>query len=104
LDNDSTIREAFYETDSDFTNRFFLGLLGDQPKFRQLVVDGHGAINALHPDRYKRFIVAGDFSHTALGSPLFYTQTADGTVLSEWTSDFLVPTPFWVDIVEDALP
>jgi hypothetical protein len=104
LDNDSTIREAFYETDSDFTNRFFLGLLGDQPKFRQLVVDGHGAINALYPDRYKRFIVAGDGSHTALGSPLFYTQTADGTVLSEWTSDFLIPTPFWVDIVEDALP
>jgi hypothetical protein len=34
---------------------------------------------------------------------LFYTQTADGTVLSEWTSDFLVPTPFWVDIVEDAI-
>jgi hypothetical protein len=25
-------------------------------------------------------------------------------VLNKWTQDFLVPTPFWVDIVEDAIP
>ena len=97
IDNDSTIREAFYETDGDFTNRFFLQLLGDQPKFRQLVVDGHGALNAAHPDRYKRFIVAGDTSHTALQSPLFYSQDANGVLLNEWTNDFLVPTPFWTE-------
>jgi hypothetical protein len=104
LDNDSTIREAFYETDSDLTNRFFLDLLGDQPKFRDLVVTGNGLLNASHPDRYKRFIVAGDTSHTALQSPLFYSQEADGLVLNEWAGDFLVPTPFWVDVVEDAIP
>ena len=104
LDNDSTIREAFYETDSDLTNRFFLGLLGDQPAFRELVVTGHGPLNAAHPNRYKRFIVAGDTSHTALQSPLFYSQDADGVLLNEWTQDFLVPNPFWVDIVEDAIP
>jgi hypothetical protein len=104
LDNDSTIREAFYETDGDLTNRFFLGLLGDQPKFRELVVNGHGALNNAHPDRYKRFIVAGDTSHTALQTPLFYTQDADGVVLNKWTEDFLRGTPFWEDIVEDALP
>jgi hypothetical protein len=104
LDNDSTIREAFYETDSDLTNRFFLDLLGDQPKFRDLVVTGHGELNAGHPNRYKRFIVAGDTSHTALQSPLFYSQEADGVVLNEWAADFLVPRPFWVDIVEDAIP
>jgi len=104
LDNDSTIREAFYETDSDQTNRFFLGLLFDQPAFRELVVSEHGLLNASHPNRYKRFIVAGDISHTALQSPLFYSQDADGVLLNEWTSDFLVPTPFWTDIVEDAIP
>jgi len=104
LDNDSTIREAFYETDSDQTNRFFLGLLFDQPAFRELVVTEHGLLNASHPNRYKRFIVAGDISHTALQSPLFYSQDADGVLLNEWTSDFLVPTPFWTDIVEDAIP
>ena len=104
LENDSTIREAFYETDSDQTNRFFLGLLGDQPKFRDLVVTGHGALNAAFPDRYKAFIVSGDTSHTALQSNLFYTQDADGVLLNEWTEDFLVPTPFWENIVEPAVP
>jgi hypothetical protein len=100
LDNDSTIREAFYETDADLTNRFFLDMLADPVGFRDLVVTTHGAINAAHPDRYKRFIVTGDTSHTALQSPLFYSQDANGVLLNEWARDFLVPTPFWTDIVE----
>ena len=104
LDNDSTIREAFYETDMDLTNRFFLGLLGDPAGFRDLVVTGHGNLNASYPNRYKQFIVAGDTSHTALQSPLFYTQDANGVLLNEWTTEFLVPTPFWIDIVEAAIP
>ncbi len=104
LDNDSTIREAIYQTDGDLTNRFFLDLLADPAGFRDLVVTEHGLLNAAHPDRYKRFIVAGDPSHTALQSPLFYSQDANGVLLNEWTEDFLVPRPFWVDIVEDAVP
>jgi hypothetical protein len=104
LDNDATIREAIYETDGDFTNRFFMNLLFNQPAFRNLVVTEHGLLNAAHPNRYKRFIVAGDTSHTALQSPLFYTQDANGVLLNEWADDFLVPRPFWVDIVEDAIP
>ncbi len=104
LDNDSTIREAFYETDMDLTNRFFLDLLGDPAGFRDLIVTGHGNLNASHPNRYKQFIVAGDTSHTALQSPLFYTQDANGVLLNEWTEDFLVPRPFWIDIVEAAIP
>jgi hypothetical protein len=64
-------------------------------------VSEHGALNAAHPDRYKRFIVAGDGSHTALQTPLFYTQDANGVVLNDWTSDFLKNRPGWVDIVED---
>lgn len=104
LDNDSTIREAFYETDADLTNRFFLDLLGDPAGFRDLIVTQHGLLNAAHPDRYKRFIVAGDVSHTALQVPLFYTQDANGVFLNEWVDDFLIGRPFWVDIVEDAVP
>ena len=104
LDNDRTIREAFYETDGDLTNRFFLDLLGDPAGFRDLIVTEHGMLNAAHPNRYKRFIVAGDTSHTALQTPLFYGQDANGVFLNEWTDDFLVPRPFWVDIVEDAVP
>jgi hypothetical protein len=104
LDNDRTIREAFYETDGDLTNRFFLDLLLDPAGFRELIVTEHGLLNAAHPNRYKRFIVAGDTSHTALQSSLFYSQDANGVFLNEWTDDFLVPRPFWVDIVEDAVP
>jgi hypothetical protein len=103
LDNDSTIREAFYETDGDQTNRFFLSV-PTSAQYRALIVTEHGLLNAAHPDRYKRFIVAGDTSHTALQSPLFYSQDANGVLLNEWTDDFLVPRPFWVDIVEDAIP
>jgi Pectinacetylesterase len=107
LDNDSTIREAFYETDADATNRFFLDLLppnGTQQDYRDLILTEHGMLNAAHPLRYKRFIVSGDISHTALQTPLFYSQEVDGVVLNEWTQDFLVPTPHWVDLVEDFIP
>ncbi len=106
LDNDATIAEAFYETDGDFTNRFFLNLLPPVARsvYRDLIEFEHGLLNAAHPDRYKRFIVSGDGSHTALQNPLFYTQDADGVPLNEWTDDFLGPRPFWVDIVEDFVP
>jgi hypothetical protein len=104
LENDGTIREAFYETDGDLTNRFFLDLLGDPAGFRNLIVSEHGALNAAYPDRYKRFIVAGDTSHTALQTPLFYTQDANGVLLNDWTYDFINRPNFWDDIVEDAIP
>lgn len=107
LDNDSTIREAFYETDGDFTNRFFLDLLppnGTQQDYRDLILAEHGALNAAHPDRYKRFIVSGDGSHTALQSPLFYSQTVEDVPLNEWADDFLKGRPFWVDLVQDFIP
>lgn len=104
LDNDSTIREAFYETDGDLTNRFFLNLLFDPAGFRELIVTKHGELNTAHPDRYKRFIVTGDESHTALQSPLFYSQDANGVFLNLWVEDFLVPKPMWVDIVEYPAP
>jgi len=106
LDNDATISEAFYDTDGDFTNRFFLNLLPPVPRsvYRDLIELEHGALNAAHPDRYKRFIVSDDASHTALQTPLFYTQDVDGVLLGEWTDDFVSPRPFWVDIVEDFVP
>ena len=101
LSKDSTIREAIYETDADITNRFFLGLLGDRAAWRELIVTEHGLLNDAYPERYKRFFVANDTSHTALQSLLFYTQTANGVLLNEWTADFLDDAEGWVDIVED---
>jgi hypothetical protein len=120
LDNDSTIREAFYETDGDVTNRGFastnepgdpVGFL-TQSDYRAILDAEHGALNAAHPDRYKRFIVSGGalplgvvFSHTALQSnSRFYGLLANGVPLYQWTNDFVKPPgnrSVWNDIVED---
>jgi len=100
LKNDSTIREAFYETDADLTNRFFLNV-ATQEQYRDIILTEHGLLNATYPNRYKRFIVSGDTSHTAPQSPLFYTQDANGELLNEWTAHFLRMNQQWVDIVED---
>ena len=54
-------------------------------------------------ERVDVFIVAGDISHTALQSPLFQTQEANGIRLADWTWDFLRAKPGWFDIVEDAV-
>jgi hypothetical protein len=125
LDNDSTIREAFYETDSDRTNRFFAqgdGNLMDPVVYRDLILTEHGALNAAHPKRYKRFIVSADDTHGAVQvtaptpnfpfpQPFsFYTQEANGVLLSEWTAEFVLDGDgdaqggVWNDIVEDYVP
>ncbi len=104
LDNDVTVREAFYSTDGDMTNQFFLNV-PTQVDYRDLIVTEHRLLHDAHPDRYKRFIRSGDDSHTVLQTPLFYMGEANGVPLHEWTDDFLVPRrPFWVDIVEDFVP
>ena len=90
LANDRSIREAFYSTDADTTNRGFL-FVPTQALYRALILSEHGAINALFPDRYKRFIRSGDEEHTALQLPQFYSYEIDGVPLVKWTADFLKP-------------
>jgi hypothetical protein len=124
LDNDSTIREGFYETDSDRTNRFFAqgdGSLMDPVAYRALILAEHGALNEAYPRRYKRFIVSADDTHGAVQvtaltpnfpfpQPFsFYTREANGTLLSEWATEFIRigarQSQFgWKDIVEDYVP
>jgi hypothetical protein len=124
LENDTTIREGFYETDSDATNRFFAqgdGSRMDPAVYRNLILTEHGALNEAYPRRYKRFIVSGDDTHGAVqltaispSSPvpqpfLFYTQQANGTLLTEWATEFVRigqrQSRFgWKDIVEDYVP
>jgi hypothetical protein len=124
LDNDSTIREGFYETDSDATNRFFAqgdGTRMDPEAYRSLILAEHGALNEAYPRRYKRFIVSGDDTHGAVQvtarSPnfpvpqpfSFYTQEANGTPLSKWAAELVRigqrQSQFgWKDIVEDYVP
>jgi hypothetical protein len=123
LENDSTIREAFYETDSDRTNRFFAqgdGSRMDPEEYRKLILAEHGALNEKYPRRYKRFIVSGDDTHGAVQvtadtpnfgvNPLsFYTKQANGTALTTWAAEFVRigqrQSQFgWKDIVEDYVP
>ena len=124
LDNDSTIREGFYETDSDRTNRFFAqgdGSRMDPQVYRELILTQHGALNEAYPKRYKRFIVSGDDTHGAVQvtaptpnfpfpQPFsFYTQQANGTPLTKWASEFVRigqrQSKFgWKDIVEEYVP
>lgn len=125
LANDSTIREAFFETDSDRTNRFFAQGDGvsrmDPEAYRALILAEHGALHEAYPRRYKRFIVSGDDTHGAVQvtaptpnfpflQPFsFYTQDANGTPLVYWASEFVRigqrQSQFgWKDIVEDYVP
>jgi hypothetical protein len=109
LSRDRGVRDAFYETDADLTNRGFMSanLPGtpalvplSQNTYRDIFLDAHGAINDKYPKRYKRFVVSGDASHTALQLPLFYTQTVDGVPLNEWTRAFIGNKQAWRDLVE----
>ena len=111
LANDLTIREAWSGTDGDDVLRFFLNplraFLGDQltqEEFRTITLDNLDPIHATYPRRYRRFIRSGTDTHTALQSPELYSAEANGVPLHEWVDDFLVPRPFWIDIVEDFVP
>ncbi len=100
LANDSTIFEALYETDGDGTNRFFMSV-PTQEAYRDLILEEHDKLHEAYPLRYKRFIVSGDDSHTAIQSDLLFEQDANGTPLDVWMDDFLKRSWHWQDIVED---
>jgi len=105
FENDSAVRESFYSTDGDATNRFFLNV-PTQAAYRQVLLDGHDPLHEAYPDRYKRFIRSGDDSHTAFGSPIYYLGEIDGVRLHEFAEDFVQrrPGPNWIDLVEDFIP
>jgi len=116
LANDSTIRESFYSTDGDATNRFFTKV-PTQELYRDLILTTHGEINDAFPFRYKRFIQSGSTTHTALQTPLLYVGTAAGIPLNLWVTDFLQPPfirffkawrdgrwPVWIDAIDDFVP
>ena len=121
LENDRGIREVFYETDGDETNIGFasVNLPGffdplppiipfpaglSQLEYRELVLRAHQQIVDAFPDRYRRFIVSGDASHTALQTDLFYTQQIRGIYLHRWTTDFIRGKKSWWDLVDDFEP
>ncbi len=103
LEADSKLTEAFYSTDGDETNRFFLGI-PTQEFYRALITGVHQEVNDLYPNRYRAYIRSGDDSHTALATPLFYTATANGVPLHRWTAAFIEYKEDWTHIIEDFVP
>jgi len=103
LRRDRTIREGWYETDGDGTNRFFLAV-PTQEAYRDLILEQTDELRAQHPFRFKRFIVSGDDSHTAVQTPLFYSQEVDGVLLNEWSRALVKPAWGWRDLVEEFEP
>jgi len=133
LDNDATIKEAFYSTDGDFINIGFLSVnvpgfppFADISQFgyREILEAGHDPVNAAHPDRYRRFVVSGAnpacnrfavYTHTILLSPdlaefgcpevdLYYDLEAQGVAFRDWVGDFVNERDGWADIVEPFSP
>jgi hypothetical protein len=105
LNEDFGVREGFYSTDGDATDRFFLNV-PTQEAYRELIVTEHGLVRQEAPLRYKRFIRSGDTEHTALQLPTFYVGEANGFPLHLWVKR-MVNTPvgvLWPDIVEDFVP
>jgi hypothetical protein len=105
LEEDRGIREGFYSTDGDATDRFFLNV-PTQEAYRELIVTEHQLVRDVAPLRYKRFIRSGDTEHTALQLPTFYVGEANGFPLHLWVKN-MVNTPIgllWPDIVEDFVP
>ncbi|MEL7536635.1 MAG: pectin acetylesterase-family hydrolase [Pseudomonadota bacterium] len=116
MSRDRTVREAFYSTDGDATNRFFL-FVPTQEQYRELLLTVHGALNREFPFRYKRFIESGSDTHTALQTPLLYLAAVNDLPLNLWVTDFTRPLlqrwitalregrlPVWIDSVEPFEP
>ena len=105
LDNDGTIKEAFFSTDGDATDRFFLNI-PTQEEYRELILTEHGLLHDVYPARCKRFIRSGSAEHTSLQTPSFYLGDANGLPLYKWTDRFVnKPLSFgWIDVVEDLVP
>lgn len=97
LDRDPSLRSALFNYLQDSVLRFFLAI--DAGGFESLLRSISGEIHDRHPDRFKRFLKAGS-AHTVLLSPAFYELEIEGITVAEWTADFLVDGPKWVDLVD----
>ncbi len=71
----------------------------DGPRYETLLRTTTGDLHDRHPDRFKRFLKKGS-AHTVLELPGFYALAVDGTVVRDWTADFLTNGPQWQDLID----
>jgi len=97
MDRDPNLRTALFSYLQDTVIRGFLML--DGPHYETLLRTVTDDMHSRHPDRYKRFLRKG-VGHTVLELPSFYALTVNGTVMRDWTADFLTDGPVWRDVID----
>jgi hypothetical protein len=97
MDRDPLLRTALYSYLQDMVIRGFLNL--DGPHYETILRATTDDIHQRHPDRFKRFFKHGA-GHTVLELPNFYTLSVNGTVVRDWTVDFLTNSPQWQDVID----
>jgi len=71
----------------------------DEAGYRSLLLDVTGAVRDRHPERFQRYFVAAT-GHTILQDREFFTMSADGVRVADWTQAFLDGSDAWRDVVE----
>jgi hypothetical protein len=107
LERDDLLRVGLFSYLEDFVVAPTLGLSGRE--YADLMRDVTDEIHMRHPDRFKRFLPAGE-AHTILRgagvSPeglgaegTLSTLEINGTRILDWIADFIVDGPTWRDLV-----
>lgn len=90
-------RVGLFSSVHDFTIRTFLALTPEG--YREELLKQTGRAREQQPDRFKRFVVAGN-EHTMVNRPRFFdTRVADIT-LAQWILQLVDDDPAWADVVE----
>lgn len=107
LERDDLLRVGLFSYLEDFVVAGALDLSGQE--YSQLMRDVTTEIHMRHPDRFKRYLPAGE-AHTILrGAGLspdgigaegtLSTLEINGTRILDWIADFIVDGPSWQDLV-----
>ena len=97
LERDPGLRVALYGFQRDEIIMDFFEL--DEGGYRDLLLDLTGDVRSRHPERFKRYLVAAT-GHTILQDREFFTLSADGLRVADWTQAFLDGSDAWRDVVE----
>jgi len=97
LARDPGLRFAMYGYQRDEIIMDFFAL--DEAGYRDLLLGLTSEIRGRHPERFQRYFVAAT-GHTILQDREFFTLTADGIPVADWTRAFLDGGDAWRDVVE----
>ena len=94
LTHDPTLKFAQFSSYEDLViGQGFLQMTG--PDFKALLLKYTGQVHDAFPDRYERYLIAGD-AHTALMAG-YYDTKVNGVGLPEWTRRMLAGEAGWTD-------